>query len=365
MFSDYLAYSTQTTPHSQAQSQFDDLWKADVEVSVNDLLFSSPIIEHNSFNYFTYDLDCDYENNLHTIPSSSASPSNSAISTNQLYCHNTPSTPSLVPSSPISPVASIYSPYQPQDQYEQYNSLCMAQSGAPLSVYEIDTSPYSLKLPTSPVFDQAPYVSHYAGYSEPTNVADYVTDVKVDCDYDVDVEIEDPKDQDFSPPPSPTPGRNARIQLPPRLAQLPSSPVSDISRTNITLPQVSTAPVIPTQLNQVSQEDFDANPALVLDEYPNADKPSTTYAQLLTVAIKRAPKQKLLLDQIYDIFICKYRSFKSQKDSKGWQNSVRHNLSLYACFYQEERLVGEKGRGKYWLVEYVLTFMRGWKANEK
>ncbi|TIB67317.1 hypothetical protein E3P77_01626 [Wallemia ichthyophaga] len=357
MFSDYIANPTQTTPNTQAQSQFDDIWKTEAEITACDLLLSSSIMQDNWLEYFSCDLD--YENNLHSIPSCSASSSSSAISTNQLYRHNTPTTPSLVPSSPISPVAPAYSPPQPEDCFEESNTYCMSQTSPSSSFYgDVNDSPYSFKLTASPVLDQPKInLPHYASLSEQNDVAENVDD---------ETELEDSKDQDFSQPASPTPVCNAHIQIPPRLTLLASSSASDGSQSQLqSKPHTAsptsppspplTTPVKPAHMNQVSQEDFDANPAIVLSEYPDSEKPSTTYAQILTDAIKRAPKRKLLLDQIYDIFISKYKSYKSKRDSKGWQNSVRHNLSLYACFYQQDRLDGEKGRGKYWLVDESIT----------
>lgn len=306
MFSDYLVYSSQTTPTTQQTNspQFDDLWKApqSLNISITDFLYN---------NCITPIFDDD-----HSIPSyaGNQSPANSTISTTQLFCcqnNPTPLTPSLVSSSPTSAVQSSYPYYSPVPDVLL----------SPINL----ASPLSFCLPTSPDFEQ------------PLNIINYEEDVH---------------DRDFSLPPSPTPTQKSRYQIQPRFSEQDYSPI-DVNTLLSKQPKDSDQTT-----SQVSQEDFDENPAIVLSEFPDGDKPNCTYAQLLIVAIKRSPKQKLLLDQIYDIFIQKYKSFKWQKDSKGWQNSIRHNLSLYACFHQQARGSDEKGRGKYWLVELVFSSLK-------
>lgn len=306
MFSDYLVYSSQTTPTTQHNNsaQFDDLWKATqpLNISITDFLYSNsitPIVDDN-----------------YSIPSygGNQSPANSTISTTQLFCQNnaTSLTPSLVSSSPTSAIQASYPYYSPPPDVLL----------SPINL----ASPLSFCLPTSPNFEQ------------PVNIINY--------------EAENVDDRDFSLPPSPTPTQKSLYQIQLGFAEQDYSPI-DVNTL------LSKQPINSDQTtSQVSQEDFDENPAIVLSEFPDGDRPNCTYARLLIVAIKRSPKQKLLLDQIYDIFIQKYRAFKWQKDSKGWQNSIRHNLSLYACFHQQARGRDEKGRGKYWLVELVFSLIK-------
>uniref|UniRef100_A0A672K778 Forkhead box i1 n=1 Tax=Sinocyclocheilus grahami TaxID=75366 RepID=A0A672K778_SINGR len=59
-------------------------------------------------------------------------------------------------------------------------------------------------------------------------------------------------------------------------------------------------------------------------------RPPYSYSALIAMAIQNAQDKKLTLSQIYQYVA---ESFPFYKKSKaGWQNSIRHNLSLNDCF---------------------------------
>lgn len=69
-------------------------------------------------------------------------------------------------------------------------------------------------------------------------------------------------------------------------------------------------------------------------------KPPFSYASLIAQALLAAPDRKLTLNQIYDWIMEKYPYYQSE--NSGWQNSIRHNLSLNSCFEKIARTHQEK-----------------------
>ena len=81
----------------------------------------------------------------------------------------------------------------------------------------------------------------------------------------------------------------------------------------------------------------------------NGAKPPYSYATLIGMAILRAPNRRLTLAQIYK-WISDSFSFYNLKDT-GWQNSIRHNLSLNNKFIKQERPKDDPGKGSYWAIK--------------
>ncbi|CAH8585155.1 unnamed protein product [Schistosoma turkestanicum] len=78
-------------------------------------------------------------------------------------------------------------------------------------------------------------------------------------------------------------------------------------------------------------------------------KPPYSYAQLIAQAIASQPDRKLTLSGIYD-FISRNYSYYQLAD-KGWQNSVRHNLSLNSQFVKIPRSQEDHGKGCFWRID--------------
>ncbi|KAI1434904.1 hypothetical protein GGR50DRAFT_362486 [Xylaria sp. CBS 124048] len=83
--------------------------------------------------------------------------------------------------------------------------------------------------------------------------------------------------------------------------------------------------------------------------YDDGTKPGHSYAQLIGMAILRAPQKKLTLSQIYKWISDTYRFYNA--NDAGWQNSIRHNLSLNKAFIKQERPKDDPGKGNYWAIE--------------
>lgn len=87
---------------------------------------------------------------------------------------------------------------------------------------------------------------------------------------------------------------------------------------------------------------------LSLDENQHI-KPQYSYAQMITQAIMNAPDGKLNLNGIYTYIMSSYSYYRHQQ-AAGWQNSIRHNLSLNKSFDKVARSTDEPGKGMKWQI---------------
>lgn len=78
-----------------------------------------------------------------------------------------------------------------------------------------------------------------------------------------------------------------------------------------------------------------------------------SYASMIAQAILSSKDQKMALRDIYTWVQQRYPHLYETNET-GWQNTIRHNLSLNRCFYKLPKSSEEKGRGKgkggYWAV---------------
>jgi forkhead transcription factor HCM1 len=87
----------------------------------------------------------------------------------------------------------------------------------------------------------------------------------------------------------------------------------------------------------------------IQSHHDDGSKPAHSYATLIGMAILRAPNRRLTLAQIYK-WISDTYSYYNAADA-GWQNSIRHNLSLNKAFVKQERPKDDPGKGNYWAIE--------------
>jgi len=78
-------------------------------------------------------------------------------------------------------------------------------------------------------------------------------------------------------------------------------------------------------------------------------KPPHSYAQLIGMAILSTPEQQMTLSNIYKWIMANYAFYRF--NTGGWQNSIRHNLSLNKAFTKIARRTDEPGKGMKWMIE--------------
>jgi forkhead transcription factor HCM1 len=77
------------------------------------------------------------------------------------------------------------------------------------------------------------------------------------------------------------------------------------------------------------------------------DKPPYSYATLIGISILSHKDKRLPLSQIYQWISDTFKYYK--REDVGWQNSIRHNLSLNKAFVKGEK--SKDGKGHFWCIK--------------
>ncbi|VUZ54464.1 unnamed protein product, partial [Hymenolepis diminuta] len=98
-----------------------------------------------------------------------------------------------------------------------------------------------------------------------------------------------------------------------------------------------------------------AQPKIAEYQLDGSMKPPFSYITLIVSAMMSNKEKRATLSEIYAWIMNHFAYYR--KNTKRWQNSVRHALSFNDCFTKVPRPPGETGKGAYWTLHEGATGM--------
>lgn len=238
--------------------------------------------------------------------------------------------------SEASPPQSDYKTEMTPAPYHHTNMDTYDNSGAGENLFLWDTEPtalpgadFNLLPPTSPLYNEFTHPNQPDSFEydfERQQVPATSPEIKPEYGFLFDQY----RDQDYSSYPEPTvestfsPERTIIPSLSPPNST-GSSPPDEPSNMAAASPSESKAGLCSAFGGDEATQEDDSD-----DESVSSEEP---YARLIWRALMTTPGHKMVLKDIYEWFEKNTNKVKNA-DSKGWQNSIRHNLSMNAVSHE-------------------------------
>ncbi|WBW74314.1 DNA-binding forkhead transcription factor Fkh2 [Schizosaccharomyces osmophilus] len=153
-------------------------------------------------------------------------------------------------------------------------------------------------------------------------------------------------------------GRNGvkvdgKLYKPGEVVNLSSGSILDVAGLQMmfVLPNASEQTITEEKVGEEMEEaeKSEESSATIENSVYDNRKPPYSYSVMIAQAILSSPDCMMTLSNIYNWISTHYPYYRTTKS--GWQNSIRHNLSLNKAFRKVPRKSGEQGKGMKWSIE--------------